>query len=160
VLLSDPSVPESKQPYHDGFGTARENDAGLRRLLDSVARYGRRSMAAAIAELKAIAPIEAAAIVAGSLADPATIANDHIRIHALEGQLFRNVIAQGVSAAGIRCPVWRERDLPVLVHETLRLSEDQARASIAAAGRGRSGGWRGEQKTAALAAWLAMAGAS
>lgn len=159
VLLCDPAVPESRQPYHDGFGTARARDASLDALLASVREHGRRSTVAALAGMHHAAAFTRVAIVAGSLADPETIANDHIRIHALEGRLFRDVVAAAATSEGLSCVTWRERDLPAMVSGALRLPLEDARAALAAAARGRAP-WRAEQKAAALAAWLAAAGAS
>ena len=51
IELSDPKVPDSRQPYHDGFGTARKEGAALSRLLDSVQSFGRRSVISALADL-------------------------------------------------------------------------------------------------------------
>ena len=44
IELSDPDVPESRQPYHDGFGTARAEGRELTRLVTSVERFGRKSV--------------------------------------------------------------------------------------------------------------------
>jgi hypothetical protein len=40
-------------------------------------------------------------IVVGSIIDPATIANPHIRAHAQEGQLFRTVVETAAKKLGI-----------------------------------------------------------
>ena len=45
VELSDPDVPAAKQPYHAGFGTARKPGDERTRLLASVRRFGKRSVA-------------------------------------------------------------------------------------------------------------------
>jgi hypothetical protein len=44
VEISDPGVPDAKQPYHAGFGTAREAGDELKRLVSSVKSYGRKSV--------------------------------------------------------------------------------------------------------------------
>ena len=41
VELSDPAIPESQQPYHAGFGTAREAGQDLTRLVAAVKGFGR-----------------------------------------------------------------------------------------------------------------------
>jgi hypothetical protein len=102
-------------------------------------------------------PLTAAGLVVGSLIDPDRIANQHIRIHALEGQLFREVVEQTLAASGLRCSVWRERDLYGAAVERLGLPESQIRSTIALLGRGIDGSWRAEQKAAAVAAWLVLA---
>ena len=36
VEISDPGIPDAKQPYHAGFGTARDAGDELKRLVSSV----------------------------------------------------------------------------------------------------------------------------
>ena len=54
--------------------------------------------------------VRGAGVVVGSLIDPAGIANDHIRIHALEGQLFRRVVEDAAARSRLACSTWRDRD--------------------------------------------------
>src|SRR5262245_36029621 len=49
IDLSDPAIPESRQPYHEGFGTARGHGGELTRLVSSVRRFGRRSVRGIVA---------------------------------------------------------------------------------------------------------------
>lgn len=102
--------------------------------------------------------IRGVGIVVGSLIDPERIANAHIRIHALEGRLFRRVVEEGAARSGLACATWLERDLYARAGEALGLSEAALRAKAADLGRGIAGPWRAEQKVAALAAWLVLAG--
>ena len=158
IDLSDPAIPESRQPYHAGFGTARSGGAELTRLVSSVRRFGRRSVRAVVESYAtAESALTGAGLVVGSLIDPSRIANPHIRIHALEGQLFREVVEQTVAASGVPCSVWRERDLYGAAAETLCEPESHIRGTVAALGRDIAGPWRAEQKAAAVAAWLVLA---
>jgi hypothetical protein len=157
IELSDPDEPDQRQPYHAGFGTARANDATLARLLEGVRRYGQRSVGAALTSARdAGHAISRAGIVVGSTVDPATIANDHIRIHALEGRLFREVVVDAASAGGIACTIWRERDLYAAAATALDRSEPDIKSALAAMKKTTSGAWRGEQKAAAAAAWMLL----
>jgi hypothetical protein len=162
VEISDPAVADSVQPYHAGFGTARSSGATLRRLVASVRQYGRRSVADLIRSYDRDGHrLVGAGIVVGSLIDPAKIANDHIRIHALEGQLFREVVKDAVARRKLPCSVWRERDLRGLGASTLKRSETELRDTLTGLGRSVAGtprlGWRSEHKAAALAAWMVLA---
>jgi hypothetical protein len=158
VDISDPDVPESRQPYHEGFGTARGETAALKRLLASVERHGARSVASFIAAQQARFDVRRAGLVVGSLADPATIANHHIRIHALEGQLFRETVRKAVVGAGMECQVWRERDLWGQAARILGVAEPAIKTRMAGLSRPASGPWRAEQKAAAAAAMMLLAG--
>jgi hypothetical protein len=158
IELSDPGEPEQRQPYHAGFGTARADDDVLARLLSGVRQYGRRSVHEALASARQLGHIlSCAGLVVGSTVDPSTIANDHIRIHALEGKLFREVVADAAAARGIACTILRERDLYAAAATALDRSEADLKAALAAMKKTTSGIWRGEQKAAAMAAWILLA---
>jgi hypothetical protein len=159
VLLADPDVEDSRQPYHAGFGTARASGAGLTRLLASVRRYGRTSMNRLLRQYAANGhEVCGAGIVVGSLIDPRTIGNDHIRIHALEGRLFRTVVEKSLTKRGVKCSVWRDRDLFSIAGRHLRKPEQTLKTALIDLGRGVPGSWRAEQKAAALAAWIVLDG--
>jgi hypothetical protein len=159
VELSDPAHPESRQPYHEGFGTARASGRGLSKLVASVEQFGRRSVIAVFRDYKASGyHLAGVAIVAGSLIDPDTIGNSHVRIHALEGRLFRGVVADAARRSGIEFTVWRERDLYDAAAQRLRQPEARIREVVATLGKSIGGSWRAEHKAAALAAWMLFAG--
>lgn len=161
VELSDPSVPDSRQPYHAGFGTARDSGPQLSALIAGVKKFGRRSVTAAIRQYQAAGyPVRGVGIVAGSSIDPERITNDHIRIHALEGRLFRDVVQDAAARIGLSCSVWRDRDLPRLGADVLKRSGRSLRDALTRLGREVDGPWRAEQKAATLAAWIILAGPS
>jgi len=158
IELSDPAIPESRQPYHAGFGTARSAGPDLSRLVASVKRFGRKSVSDVLRQYQAGGHhVGGAGVVVGSLIDPKSIANDHIRIHALEGQLFRGVVQDAASRSNVPCSIWRERDLYGSAAAALERPEQTLRDELKAIGVGVAGSWRAEQKMAALAAWLVLA---
>lgn len=158
VEISDPEVPDSKQPYHAGFGTARDSGDELTRLVSVVKTYGRRSVTALLREYQRQGRLRGAGVIVGSLIDPETIGNDHIRIHANEGRLFRTIVIDAVEKSGLRCAVCRERDLYANAAKTLRKPEPAIRKMLSEIGRDVAGGWRAEQKAAALSAWVILEG--
>lgn len=158
IELCDPAIPESRQPYHEGFGTPRGSGPELARLLGSVRRFGREATTVLILRCRLSGHrLSGVGVVVGSTIDPARIANDHIRIHALEGQLFRSVVEDAAARNRLRCSTWRERDLYDVAAGVVNQSEPTLRDTLAALGRGSAGPWRAEQKLAALAAWLVLA---
>jgi hypothetical protein len=159
VDLSDPAASESRQPYHAGFGTARAAGPELSRLIATVKRFGRQSVTGVIRQYEMAGhPLRGVGLVVGSLIDPARIANDHIRIHALEGQLFRRVVEDAATRGRLPCSTWQDRDLYALAAGTLKQPERALRDRVTALGRGVGAPWRAEQKAAALAAWLVLTG--
>jgi hypothetical protein len=156
--LSDPAIPESRQPYHAGFATARTSGPVLSGLIASVERFGRQSVTGLIRQYQAVEhELRGAGVVVGSLIDPTRIGNEHIRIHALEGRLFRGVVEDAVARRRLACSIWRERDLYGFAAMMFKRPEVELRGRVAALGRGMVGPWRAEQKAAALAAWLVLA---
>jgi len=157
VELSDPAIPDSRQPYHAGFGTARSTGPELSELVASVRRFGGQSVAGLIRRYrKAGHDLCGAGVVVGSLIDPERIANAHIRIHALEGRLFRDVVEVAAGRSRLTCSIWRERDLYALAAGVLNQSERELRALVTTLGWTVSGSWRAEEKAAAVAAWLVL----
>ena len=157
IELSDPADAHGRQPYHAATGTARKPGPQLDKLVASVEKFGRQSVDAFIREQeKAGRRFGGVGIVVGSLIDPAQIANDHIRIHALEGQLFRGIVKAATDRRKLAASVWRERDLYGFAEKELKRSEGELRRTVAELGRSVTGPWRAEHKAASVAAWLAL----
>ena len=154
VQISDPDVADSTQPYHAGFGTARDAGDELTRLVSLVKTYGRKSVTVLLRDYHKQAAVRGAGVIVGSLIDPETIGNDHIRIHAREGQLFRTVVIEAAQEQGLTCAVRRERDLYADAAKALNKPEAAIRKTLSEIGSDVQSGWRAEQKAAALVAWI------
>ena len=158
VELSDPSIPESLQPYHAGTGALETDEANVSGRIQIVRRSTRESVTKLLQNSRSNEyRIRNAALVVGSTVDPDSIANPHIRAHAFEGQLFRTVLQEALSAQGLRCSVVVERRAFSEGAAMLALSEVELRRRLSNLGREQSGPWRSEQKMAALVAWMALA---
>src|SRR5579864_5214634 len=94
ILLSDPKIPESKQPYHAALELPTKNRTAVTaRLCKIVARAATQSVKILLDESRdAGHRVRGAGLIVGSLVDPATLHNDHMRAHGFEGQLFRKVV--------------------------------------------------------------------
>ena len=84
INLSDPRDPETRQPYHAAMGVLEMNARKLKRCVQSVRRATEQSI---VDLLKRFTDngygIRRAALVVGSVIDPDSIANPHIRARAL-----------------------------------------------------------------------------
>jgi len=151
LLLSDPRVPRSSQPYHRGFGHLQTDASVLKRLTGIVRAAARESLAAFIKECgaKGHRPV-ALALVVGSTIDPERVTNEHIRAHAHEGQLFRMALEEAAAELDLRCTVARERDLGAASAVLGPSGKTAVAELVQEAGRP----WRSDEKLAALAAWL------
>ncbi len=158
VLLSDPKVPHSKQPYHAALELPeKEGKASAQELRKVVSGAAERSVADLLEQATAIGfEVRGAALVVGSLVDPASLHNEHIRAHALEGQLFRTVLEDAFRAREIACAVFLEKGAYAKAAITLGMTEAKAKSTTAGLGDSHEGSWRAEEKLAALAAWTAL----
>jgi hypothetical protein len=157
IDLSDPRDPETRQPYHAAMGVLEMNARKLKRRVQSVRRATEQSI---VDLLKRYTDngygIRRAALVVGSVIDPGSIANPHIRAHALEGRLFRTTLEAALQSRGIQCAVFIERDTYSTASNLLRQSHTQIHRTLAHLGRSVNGPWRADQKLAALAAWMSL----
>src|SRR5579863_1623297 len=122
-------------PYHPLVEL--EGDAGAaasRKAVDAVRGVARRELQGL---LSALGPLSVAGIVGGSLIDPASLPNVHMRAHALEGKLYREVVATALRAASIPAHVFSDRDLLVGLAKRLAISASELAALLTRAGRGR-----------------------
>jgi hypothetical protein len=157
VELSDPRLPETQQPYHASMGKLETDAKRITSRVELVRNIARKSIAALLVRHQQNGyAIRCAGIVVGSQTDPRSIANPHIRAHALEGQLFRSVLEEPLQMRGISTHILLERDAYAQAAAKLKLTNADVRDVIQRLGRVTKAPWRVEQKVAAVAAWLAL----
>jgi len=160
IDLSDPRLPETRQPYHAAMGRLETDTRKINRRVDVVRRVAEKSIAKLLAGYRQQNfTVKRAALVVGSRIDPDSIANPHIRAHAFEGQLFRCVLQHALEEHRITTEVVIERNVYAHAAAQLKQSSDGVKRAIQNLGRNAptaSVTWRSEQKFAALAAWLAL----
>lgn len=157
IALSDASVPTSRQPYHAVMGARpREASKVERYLRGIVQRVTRRSLTALLREYRRTRRVRGVALVVGSTIDPATIGNEHIRAHALEGQLFRTALEGAARADRLPCTTHVERALYAIAAVRLKRPATAIKSVVADLGRAVGGPWRADEKAATVAAWLLL----
>jgi hypothetical protein len=164
VELCDPGVAATRQPYHDGFGTAQEDPQVVARLTGIVERCANQSIAALLHDVSN-ATLQAggspggvrAALVVGSVIDPAAVGNLHIRAHANEGRLFRTVVERALAAHGIESTAIVAGRLPAQAALALKRTDEEIGRVISEFGRTIGRPWRADEKSAATAAWMTLA---
>ena len=85
------------------------------------------------------------------------IGSTHIRAHAAEGVLFREVLEVAAVANDLPNRLFNERDLDETAELELKLPIAKIKAQLAEMGRVAGSPWRADEKAAATAAWLALA---
>jgi hypothetical protein len=154
VPLSSEALPESRFPYHPTIEMSeREGAATSRRAVEEVRRIAAHEMRQLLKDAKGV---ERAALVVGSTIDPDKLGNPHVRVHALEGKLFREVVTEALAEKGVDCAVLVERSAYEKVAADVSSTEARVRDDIAALGRGKVKPWRAEEKLATLGAWWRM----
>jgi hypothetical protein len=158
VTLSDPAVPHSDQPYHAALELGEERAAPLvARSVEAVRAVAQRELAALVETLASAGhSLGGVGLVVGSLGDPRKLGNPHVRAHALEGRLFWQVLERAAGELGLRCAVVTEKEIWDHAGDSLRRKPDALRATVARLGRELGRPWGAEEKTAALAAWVAL----
>jgi hypothetical protein len=157
IDLSDPQFPETRQPYHAAFGQLETDAKERNRRTGVVHRITKQSIKKLLADYRRKGyAITHASLVVGSQIDPASIANPHIRAHALEGQLFRSALERALNAHSIRTAILLERDAYNKATSQLKRPIDDVRRLIQNLGRSTEAPWRAGQKLAAVAACLAL----
>jgi hypothetical protein len=159
VELWDPDVPETRQPYHAALELpANEGAKSVQRATQAVQAVAIRAVRALVTELRGQGhDVQGVGLVVGSDTDPDKLKNPHVRAHAAEGRLFREVLEAGADACDLPHLVLVERDAYTKASAVLRRPVDEIKQTIQALGHTIEGPWRSEEKTAALAAWLALA---
>ena len=155
---------ESGAVYHAGqaLPLARA-EALVRSSEQTFAAAARASIAALAAELRGrgLEPVASAVPRGGAKPLPPleAILESHALVHAAEGELYRGVLARASEACGIPAAFVPAKDLPARVARAAGIPEKQVVSILAAIGKASGRPWTQDQKMAALAAWLALAGA-
>jgi hypothetical protein len=86
----------------------------------------------------------------------ADILRVHARMHAAEGNFYRDVVASGCQAAGLEVRRVVERELPALMCDLLGVTAHSLKARLKAMGAALGPPWSEDYRLAAQAAWLRL----
>lgn len=159
VDLWDPKLPESRQPYHAALELSdKDGTLVVRRASDAAKKVAICVVGQLAKELRERGhDLRAVGLVVGSDVDPDKLSNAHIRAHAAEGRLFRQVLEAGAAACGVPCLILVEREAYKKAAASLDRSPDDLKRAVATLGNAVGRPWTSEEKTATLAAWVALA---
>jgi hypothetical protein len=160
IDLCDPAIPKSRQPYHAGMGKLETDGTKVERLRKVVIQAAQRSVTKLIEDYRTAGHgVRAVILVVGSEREPTSVANPHIRAHALEGQLFKTALEEAIRPWNLPCSVIVEQHLCSRAADALLRTEPELKRLVAALGREMGTPWRADEKSATLAALLGMQGA-
>ena len=163
VVIADPSIPGSKQPYHAAQKLdLKKAETLVRRCAASTNALARRAVRGIVAELrgKGLQPGGACILLSsGREVGPlAAILASHPRIHTAEGVFFREAVRRACRRCRVKVTGIKEREIVAHAAAALRLQARTLRRRAGQMGRTLGPPWRQDEKLAALAAWLVLAG--
>jgi hypothetical protein len=138
-------------PWADAVAAARETEL----VIEDVAAEALGGIVRD-AEVSGI-KVKSAGIVGSADRDLRAIGNPHIRAHAAEGILFRRVLEIAAARNELVTATFSEKGLETSAASQLDLTVFALRNRLADFGRVIGRPWRADEKTAATAAWLALA---
>ena len=160
VSLVDLDDEDARQPYH--VVSEQDEKRGMR-LVRQTRDTATAEATRAIRQLMEQADqaghrVRAAALVVGSDVDPATLRHPHIRAHALEGRLYREAVEAAASRCGLACEVLVEVEALPSAAVAVGKRPVEIKAATDEWGKALGPPWGAQEKAAALAAWVALAG--
>jgi hypothetical protein len=160
LQLWDPAIPESHQPWHADFELPSDQSARIVPIaLKAVERVALSALRELVEEVQsALGSIVGIALVAGSSTDPESIHNPHMRAHAREGQLFPQALANASKTLRIPAVALVESEVFTIAAAKLAKSPDAVKLAVTELGRNVGKPWSAEEKAAAAAAWITLAG--
>ena len=156
LQLFDPAIPESHQPFHAELELPPSDSARVVPLVDRVALSALRELVGEVQTEQGV--ILGISLVAGSATDPESIRNPHMRAHAREGQLFPHALAAAARTMRILAATMVEAEVFASAAAKLGKSPDAIKIAVTEMGRAVGKPWSAEEKCAAAAAWITLAG--
>jgi len=158
LTLTDPRIPATFQPYHEVMDlTWKESEAKVKPFIRAIERVAARALAELIHELRAQGLTVVGVGIAGSAdRDLSKIGNYHIRAHAAEGLLFRQVLESAATANKLPHRTFIEKTLQAQAASELGWTIARLTNSLTTLGRTAGPPWRSEHRISATAAWLTL----
>jgi len=162
LVLRAPELPG--ELYHVANGL--ESDAASRLIAQAIEASEAAAFAAVtalVADLRATGPVRLAGLVVGRGPPRTPLRHarmSHSGLHAAEGELYRYTLLEAAAKAALDVSIFVEADLPVMAETALGLSAADLTSQLKRMGAEIGPPWTQREKSAALAAWIALAGGS
>jgi len=162
LVLQAPELPG--EVYH--VARRLESDAATRLIAQAIEASedaALQAVTALVADLRATGPVRLAGLVVGRgppRTPPLHARMSHSGLHAAEGELYRYTLLQAAAKAGFEVSIVVEADLATMAETALGLSAADLNSQLKRMGAEIGPPWTQREKSAALAAWIALAGGS
>jgi len=158
LTVWDPAIPATYQPYHEVMELPWEKaQVAVKKTERRIGAIATKTLARLVEELGAEGFVVCGVGIVGA-GDRILekIGSTHIRAHAAEGVLFRQVLEAGAAANGLPNRRFDEKTLEVTAELELKPTGSERKSILAEMGRAAGSPWRIDEKAAATAAWLAL----
>jgi len=150
----------ARQPYHAAAAKPAEARDVVERGVEAAHRLAARELRAVVERERARGnAVTAGAVLVGApMPDWTTeeIVAVHFRKHKAEGVLFRDALARGTEACGVRLVTLPEKQLASVAQSALGMPVGRLAKTLATLGRSVGPPWGKDQKDAALAGLVAL----
>lgn len=165
IELVGPGNPHARQPYHAAAELElKQAEKLIAQCLKETKQMARQGLRILIKDLrkKGYEVSGCCVLQASGRSLPALekILASHPLLHTAEGILFRHVLAHAGEHCKLPVAAVRERELFMQGTAKLRISTDELQRRLTEMGKPFGPPWGQDEKFAALAAWLALAGMS
>ena len=155
LTLADEAIPATMQPYHEVMELPwNESVAAVQPTIEAIQKIASACLAKLIRDLQSKNfRVKAIAVVGSADRLLERIGNSHIRAHAAEGILFRRVLEIGAKANHCACLGFSDE-----LERTAKAElQGDVKKTLARLGKTAGPPWRSDEKSAAIAAWIALA---
>ena len=162
IEIADVEMEGSKQPYHAAERLNLREAANLiAACVQASVRLAEKAVKAALDDaIRKSFRVSACGVPIGSgrpLPSLEKILSSHPLLHTAEGELFRNAIMTACGNYGLSLTGVKEKEAWIRSLSGLGISEEGIQQHLARMGKTIGPPWRQDEKSAALAAWLALA---
>lgn len=156
--LTDSKRPATAQPYHEFLDLPWDRtEIEVKPIAIAIAKVATSSLKEVVDQmLTRDLKIRHAGIVGAPARDLRKIGSTHIRAHAAEGVLFREVLETAAERNHLEFRSFPEREIEKLAASELGCSLTDLAEQIVEIGRAWGRPWRADEKLAAMAAWLML----
>src|SRR6266849_2147935 len=154
MALVDPKFPATAQPFHEVMDLPwEESQKAVRKSARAIEAIAKKALARLITDLQSQGmKVSGVGVVGARDSDLARIGNYHIRAHAAEGVLFRQVLDLAADANGLKRRTFPDRELEQIAAAELGPEGASVKRKLNDLRHAVPPPWRADEKQAALAA--------
>ena len=158
LILTDPLIPATFQPYHEVMELPwNEAQVKVKPYIRAIEKVAAKALGDLIHELRSQGlTVLGVGIVGSADRDLSKIGNFHIRAHAAEGILFRQVLEHAAENNKLPHRSFVEKTLMTQAAAELGWTTGKLGKSMSTLGRVAGPPWRAEQRVATISAWLSI----